>query len=70
MIYNMASPLVRAAFFFGLILMLSACCEKQPLFQDGNEAVMYWICSNCHRPCDIFICEPLSIMEEEDIQDG
>ncbi len=56
-------------FFLTIIFMLlSACCEKQLIVQDGNEAVSYYVCVQCGRPCNNVICIPLT--NDEEIQDG
>lgn len=57
------SPLIRTrrgVFFllFAMMFMLSGCCEKNVMVIYGNEAVSYYVCSECQIPCDALILDP------------
>lgn len=50
-------PLVRGAFLIAIMIMLSSCCEKNVYTQDGNDAVIYYVCTQCGVPCGTISCE-------------
>lgn len=54
------SSLLKAGALFLVCSMLSACCNKNLVVQDGHEAVMYYVCSECSLPCDMIIVETIS----------
>lgn len=64
---DIMSSLFRMSLFLGIILMLTSCCKKEPLFVEAPESVMYYICSNCSLACDILIVD--QSMDDDICQD-